>query len=106
MVTEMAQAVDERPLPETVKIGGVDYIVEYVPDLRDGDQGLNGWIRYNDCKIQIDADLSDQRKRIVLWHEIVHGLLENAGAESEHDEKIVVALGYGLVQVLRDNPQL
>lgn len=93
-------------LPDRIKIGGVDYTVEQVDGLRDGNESLNGWIQYNECKILVDAGLSPQRQRIVIWHEVVHGLLEHAGIEEDRSEHMVVALGYGIVQALRDNPWL
>lgn len=93
-------------LPETLRIGGIDFSVEEVENLRDGSTGLNGWIRINDCQIRIEAGLSPQMKLTVLWHEAVHGLLEQSGFNGDHDERLVRALGYGIVQALRDNPYL
>jgi len=92
-------------LPKKIRIGGVDYAVSEVEGLRDGDQSLNGWIVFNKHEIQIEKTLSPAKKWIVAWHEVVHGLLEQSG-QVDHDEKTVIALGYGITQVLRDNPWL
>jgi len=32
----------------------MDYTIEMVKDLRDGNHELNGWIRYNDSKVMRD----------------------------------------------------
>lgn len=92
-------------LPESIRIGGAEYSVSEVKDLRSGDTGLNGWIKFNKSEILVEAEMSDQQKRAIVWHEVVHGILEHAG-HSDHKEEQICALGYGIVQVLRDNPWL
>lgn len=93
------------PIPETIRIGGVDYAVKQINDLRSGNTGLNGHILYNDCEIRLEQEMTPQIKHITIWHEVIHGILEHAGI-SDHEEKMVIALGYGVTQVLRDNPYL
>jgi len=44
-------------------------------------------------------------RRVTLWHEIVHGILYAAG-QTDHDEVLTDAIAHGIVQVLRDNPEL
>lgn len=90
-----------------VKIGGLDYEVEEVQNLcaEDGLKRLNGHIIYDACQIKIDQGLNQQVKTVCLWHEILHGILTNAGV-GKHDEATIEALSYGIVQVLRDNPEL
>lgn len=92
-------------LPETIRVGGIDYTVVERVDLRDGETWLNGHIVYNDLEIRLEEQLSPHKKWVVAWHEVLHGLLEHA-AMDEHDEKLIVALGYGVTQALRDNPWL
>lgn len=92
-------------LPETIRIGGTDYTVKVIKDLRDGNIGLNGHILYNDCEIRIEEGMTDHVKWVTAWHEVVHGILEHAGM-SDHKEEMVCALGYGITQVLRDNEYL
>lgn len=87
-----------------VRIGGIDYQVEIVPDLRDGDKKLDGWIKYRDCMILIDQSLSRQMARQTLLHEIIHGMITTIGRDI--DEDTVDALAYMLLQVIRDNPEL
>lgn len=92
-------------LPETIRVGGIDYTVIERKDLRDGDTWLNGHIVYNECEIRVEEELALPKKWIVVWHEVLHGLLEHAGM-SDHSETIIIALGYGVAQALRDNPWL
>lgn len=88
-----------------IKIGGTTYPVIDRDDLHDNHKPLYGWIKFNTMEILISTELGPQARYTVLWHEIVHGILNHAGLD-EHDERMVMALGYGIVQVLRDNPEL
>lgn len=90
-----------------IRIGGIDYEVEEVPNLctEDGAKRLNGDIFHDRCQIRVDQNLSPQIKSVTVWHEIIHGILTQAGARKQ-DETQIEALAYGIVQVLRDNPQL
>lgn len=92
---------------EIVLIGGIQYPVHRVAELRDGDTKLDGHIKYRPYSINLDAELGEQGERVVLWHEVLHGILAQAGFrhEDEH-EQLLDALAYGIVQVLQDNPEL
>lgn len=57
------------------------------------------------CRIRIEQSMAPDIKRVTLWHEIVHGILFAAGI-TDHSEIQVDALAHGLVQLLRDNPEL
>lgn len=89
-----------------IKIGGVIYEIEDAANLRgDKDQQLDGWIRYGPAKILLSSEMGGQRRRVVLWHEVLHGIMTQAGYD-KHDEALIDALAYGIVQVLQDNPIL
>ena len=92
-------------LPETIRIGGIDYTVVERKDLRDGNTGLNGHILYNDCEIRVEEEMTPLVKWVTVWHAALPGLREHAGI-GDDEEKLVIALGYGVTQVLRDNPWL
>jgi hypothetical protein len=97
-------------LPESIQIGPVAYAVRERDDLHtvDGDgkkAWLNGQILYSEAEIRVAADQADVRKVITLWHEALHGILDQAGLD-KHDEQAIIALGFGLVQLVRDNPAL
>lgn len=88
---------------DTIKIGGIRYPVKIVDDLHDNHKELYGWIKYDKHEIHVSGDLDSQGRFVVLWHEIVHGILNNAGLP-ENDERMVDALAHGIMQVLLDNP--
>jgi len=90
---------------EAVKIGGIVYQVQLVPDLADGKQKLDGHIQYRPCLIQIEAQLAEQMQMLTLWHEILHAMLTQAG-QKQLPEPVIEALTYGIFQALRDNPKL
>lgn len=80
--------------------------VSHLPDVTD-DKWLCGEISYIKRCIYINGVLDEEVKKQTLLHEITHGILRNAGqhANSENEE-LVDGIAYGLIQVLRDNPQL
>jgi len=86
-------------------IGAIAYEVIEVAELASEHGTLCGEISSTKCRIRIDADMAAPVKQVTLWHEIIHGILFNAGYR-EHDEQQIDALAYGLMQVLRDNPIL
>lgn len=90
--------------PTHIRIGGFDYQIEEVDKLNNGRADLNGEINYSKLTIRVDKDHAPQFRQAVLWHEVIHGIADQAGIELE--ESVVTALGYGIIQVLRDNPQL
>jgi len=91
----------------SIRIGGLDYEIKVVEDLRDGDKSLWGWVKHKPCEIYLDKDLGPQQRWVTEWHEVVHLILTQTGyTEDEHREDLVDALAHGIVQVLRDNPKL
>jgi hypothetical protein len=91
---------------KTVRIGALDYQVVEVERLQADDRSaLIGLINTHELVIQVETRLDPQMKLTTVWHETLHGLLCQAGID-EHDEKTLEVLSYGIVQVLRDNPQL
>lgn len=92
-------------IPESIRIGGIDYAVEYGDNLRIGNEICYGIISYNDCTISISATDSNshQHKCITLWHEILHGIFEHACLHPENEEQVVEILSKGIYQVLQDN---
>ena len=90
----------------TVRIGPIDYELELIEDLQaeDGDP-VDGWICYAAGAIRLRAALNPQLRRVTLWHEILHAVLTQTGRQ-RHNEGELDALAHGIVQVLRDNPEL
>lgn len=90
---------------EQVKIGGITYEIRRVPDLRDEhDTKLDGLYQGGKCLISLNSDLTPQSTLQTLWHEIIHGIITHAGMRDQHDESLIEAVSYGVMQVLRDNP--
>lgn len=92
-------------IPESIRIAGVEYPVEYVPNLRLGDDLCFGTIDYRECKIQLSSTdgLNHDHRCITLIHEILHGIRNNNGMEIEDEENVVDMFARGLYQVLQDN---
>lgn len=91
-------------IPETVRIGGVDYKVQEYPDLNDGVNVAYGHISYEDSIIYLNSkNQKHQKSCITLWHEILHGIIEHANLEIENEEQVVDTLAKGVYQVLQDN---
>jgi hypothetical protein len=93
-----------------LKIGAIEYDVREVEDLHTTDEqghkvAMHGAIYYDDTQISIERHQNAQQKIATLWHEAVHGILNQAG-HTEHEEAHVIALGYGLAALVRDNPDL
>lgn len=91
-------------LPKSIVVGPREYEVNYIEDLRDGSQKLNGHILYDKAEIRIDRDLADQAKRITIMHEVVHGMADAVGVDLK--EKEVELLANILVATLSVSPQL
>lgn len=94
-------------IPDKIRISGVEYDVELSPNLRDSSRLLCGRIDYDSCKIHLSTtDCQNHQYRcIVLWHEILHGIIEDRGLELEEEleEKVCEALSRGIYQLLQDN---
>lgn len=88
-------------------IGPLIYTIEDVPNLlgtgKDGNLvQFFGLVDFGDQVIKLEENVSPERQYITLWHEIVHVILEQAGQDIP--ESAVEALGYGIAQVIKENP--
>ncbi len=94
-------------IPEYIRIGGVDYKIKVELNLRDETQLLEGQIDYYNSLIKLsDTDGAGyQRRCIILWHEILHGIAEHAELDFKKadEETIINILAKGIHQVLQDN---
>jgi hypothetical protein len=88
---------------DKVKIGAVHYQV--IRDTALHDTGYNGQIRYNRCQIVVAGEMHPTAAIQTLWHEIIHGILTQAGI-TKQQESIVDAMAWGILQVIRENPEL
>lgn len=89
-----------------IRIGAIDYTVKEEPDavrvLDDGTE-YDGLIDYTAATISVTNNCAPQVKRQILLHEVIHGVLKHAG-QRHSDEMLVQALGYGLLDLIQDNP--
>lgn len=92
-------------IPESVRIGGVEYPVVYVDNLNNGVQLAYGHIDYENCKIELSNNVgtAHEKRCVTLWHEILHGIRNHAGLEIENEEEVVNMFAKGIYQVLQDN---
>lgn len=92
-------------IPESIRIGGVEYPIRYVPHLHHDNALAYGRISYDDCCIELsDTDGTAHEKRCkTLWHEILHGIREHAGLEIKNEEEVIDMFAKGIYQVLQDN---
>lgn len=90
---------------ESVKLGSVPYtIVRGHPVVsNEDDKVLWGEFLQGKQVIKVDSELKPEMQRVVLLHEIIHGLLMHCGL-SDHLEEIPERLGYALDAFLVDNP--
>lgn len=92
-------------IPESVRIGGIEYKIEYSENLRQGSELLYGMIDYDNCKIFLSSTDGNghEKKCVTLLHEILHGIIYHAVGEIEDEENVVTMISKGLYQVLQDN---
>ncbi|MBO5837255.1 MAG: hypothetical protein J6Q92_05110 [Oscillospiraceae bacterium] len=92
-------------IPESIRIGGVEYAIKYDRNVRVGNQLCYGAISYDNSTITLSENdgVEHQRRCVTLWHEILHGIREHAGMEIENEEEIVEMFSKGIYQVLQDN---
>ena len=94
-------------IPESIRIGGVEYEISYTPNLRIDNNLCYGKISCGDCTIELsDTDgLGHEHQCITLWHEILHGIREHAcfPMDPEMEEAVVEMFSKGIYQVLQDN---
>jgi hypothetical protein len=93
---------DVLVLPKEILIGGIYYDVVIVENLR-SDEGvkLDGHIVYGRNEIRLEATLSEQAKWQVMLHEVVHGILSQAGQDMK--DEAVDALAYGVLGFVQGN---
>ena len=92
-------------IPESVRIAGVEYEVRYVPHLNNGTNLAYGHIDFENSVIDLSATIGTEHQKMckTLWHEILHGIVENNGMKIENEEEIVDMFAKGIYQVLQDN---
>lgn len=93
-------------IPESVKIGGVDYTVKRNVE-RLGDYEWSAQISFRKAEIEILKDLAPQVEERSFIHEVFHAIFSNLGYSGDSPtEKEVDEVAGAFYQVIKDNPQM
>ena len=105
-VADVAEDAIERP--ESIRVGAFEYAVVTISELESLQQNNIGYLNTNDFTIGIAEHIADPRRAEVVLHETFHAIFRGFGFELDHEleEKLVTLLGQGMLQVMRDNPQM
>ena len=91
-------------IPETVRIGGIDYRIEQADGLNNGREVLDGRMDAFDSVIKLTTENGHQHRCIILWHEMLHAIAVHASLElGDKTELIIDTFAYGIYQILQDN---
>lgn len=88
-------------LPETIKIGAIQYKVNVVNECDEDNLNIDGKIVFPKQEIRIKNGLEKEYQENVLLHEVIHGIFEFCGWEQ--NEENITRLSNALYQVLKDN---
>jgi len=96
----MKNRLIEIPIPETIKIGGLDYRVRFDAESQKELKYDSRWgcVVHSKQEISFDIDASPQRLSEAFIHEMLH--LAERNSEEDLDEKIIGRLGRGLHQIM------
>lgn len=90
----------------TIRVGPVEYRVVFERILSEGEVPRDGEIDFTSTTIRISPDATGDHVTAILWHEIVHAMLWQAGSEHWDNESLVRTLAYAIPDVLQRNPHL
>ena len=92
-------------IPKSIRLNGVEYLVEIVSGLNDGCAVLYGQVDHGKSIIRINETVQGyQMKCITLLHEIGHVICRGISEEPIQDEeKIVDVFSKGMYALLQDN---
>lgn len=97
-------------VPDQIEIGPYSYQVVMAENIVDGKgNGAYGRADYNKHIIYLDPNNTEDRMKVVLWHEIFHCILEAAGFSDDQmmgEEDLILRTSPWFAQVLMDNKEL
>ena len=93
-----------------IRIGGVDFEVRVNPELSVAADAC-GRICVNVSRIEVEPSLSEQAQAQTILHEVLHGVartskLNDIFQNTDDEERLIDGFAHGLLQVIRDNPDL
>ena len=93
--------------PDKLRIGGVDYAVQYEERLNNGTNLAYGHIDFHKALIRLAPDLqTEQGEKQTLLHEMLHGIAKHFELAVGDDEDTIDKLSKGLYMVIEDNPDM
>ena len=99
-------------IPDKIRLNGIDYDVQFLHDLNDGERICDGLVDYNHSLISINpSTVGYQQQCIVFLHEVCHAILQlhdcaNAGENArvpKDEEELLEVFARGFYQFLQDN---
>lgn len=93
-------------LPNTLKVGSLNYKIEEVSNLKHGDKDMYGLHKESELLIEINKDIPLDLKKVCLVHEVLHALLGYVAVSvtEEQEEQLAETLSKLLTEVLQENP--
>ena len=89
-----------------IKIGPMEFTIEAVNDLQEGNAKLLGKINSADLILHVDDSLPKQAMEQTIWHESLHAILEQLGqVKHAGDESLVDPLAYMIYLFVQNNKQ-
>ena len=88
--------------PTKVKVGGLEYRIWFEREFGDN---LFGRTVCSDQEILINKDVSEERQRVTLLHELIHAI-SNEMLEKQIDEQQVNALSQELYRILNEDKKI
>ena len=87
-----------------VQIGPIRYRVEHTyPIISSNNEMLYGQIAYEEAVIQVSSRAAPSLAPVILMHEILHGMISQAGLKIDNEEQVVEALAHALVDFIERN---
>lgn len=91
-----------KQLPDRVKVGPYTYSIQVTYKEQNW-----GHVDHTQQRITVDQDMTPERQRVSLWHELKHAVNEiTAIKDDDSEERFVQSSAPLEVQMLRDNPAL
>ena len=90
-------------IPTVVRIGPTEYEIKLKKNLK-LDDGFEGCLNFREEVIYIDKILSEDRKMVVLFHEIIHQI--DSVYECNLDESTISRLASGWAEFFKNNLNL
>ncbi|MGX7299090.1 hypothetical protein [Enterococcus gilvus] len=76
-------------IPTEIKVGGILYHVQLVDHIPNEGEGFRwGECDYQEAKIRLWKELSDQKKHQTFVHELTHAIFHEAGIDDQDEEQI------------------